>query len=91
MPESWRKALQSIASSVIGIGASLLALALLLQQTDIVELPSWWAAGVAIITTVTTVARTVLVWLNPKDDSYGVTSASLAERKRRRRLEREAG
>jgi Na+-translocating ferredoxin:NAD+ oxidoreductase RnfA subunit len=83
MSESLVQMLRSILASVIGIAGSLLLLAALVEQTGLVDLPSWWAAAIAIITSVATAARTAVAWLDPRNTSFGLTTESLAARRRR--------
>jgi Na+-translocating ferredoxin:NAD+ oxidoreductase RnfA subunit len=71
MSEEHKQMIRSILASVIGIAGSLLLIAGAVEAADVVELPSWWVQGVAIVTAVATVARTALAWLDPKNTSFG--------------------
>lgn len=69
-----RQMIQSVLASVIGIAGSLLLLAGAVEAADVVVLPAWWAQGVAIVTAVATVARTLVAYFDPKNTAFGLGS-----------------
>lgn len=74
-----KAALRSLLISVIGFAGTLLVLAGAISSlSDTITLPSWWATGIAVVTGVAAVARTVIGYLDKGTTGYGLGSEPAA-------------
>lgn len=76
MSEQNKQMVRSILASIVGIAGSILVIAGVIQASDVaVDLPSWWVQGLVYVTLVSTVARTLIAYVDSGNTSFGRGSA----------------